>query len=69
MCQTAGTGINDDVVQMLTAELKDILGLRLFGFDVIVQEHSGAELQHHVMPHQACHLLFSMVMAVCHAQL
>ena len=27
---------------MLTAELKDTLGLRLFGFDVIVEEHSGA---------------------------
>ena len=37
----AGVNVNRQVVDFVTAKLKDILGLTLFGYDVIVEEHSG----------------------------
>lgn len=39
----AGKGISQEVVHVVTAQLKAILGLTLFGYDVIVEEHSGSQ--------------------------
>lgn len=39
--QLQGKGISQEVVHVVTAQLKAILGLTLFGYDVIVEEHSG----------------------------
>lgn len=37
-------GVSQAVVDFVTAKLRDVLGLTLFGYDVIVEAHSGQSI-------------------------
>lgn len=41
MLVSAGSGLKRDVVRAITQELRKILGLTLFGYDIVVQEDTG----------------------------
>ena len=43
-CCCVGLGVSQAVVDFVTAKLRDILGLTLFGYDVIVEAHSGQSI-------------------------
>ena len=43
-CCCAGMGVSQAVVDFVTAKLRDVLGLTLFGYDVIVEAHSGQSI-------------------------
>lgn len=42
----AGSGLNMEVVRVITDELRKRMGLTLFGYDTVVQENTGVLSQH-----------------------
>ncbi len=44
----AGSGLNMEVVQVITDELRKRMGLTLFGYDTVVQENTGVLASQHL---------------------